>query len=87
MVLDFQKKKAVAGTDTFLLMRCATRHDGRRVAETEGLKLSFLSYTVTIVVPRDFLLVLIVKSIISFSAAFEKYHGVSFLDARMVDII
>lgn len=68
-------------------MWCVTRHDGRRVAEREEQKLSYLANKMTHVVRRDYSHVAIVESVIKFSASFVKEHSVSFLAAQMVNIV
>lgn len=77
-----QKTVDFAWTEPFLLVWCFTQHDGHPTAETEAFKLSSFTNKVTSNLCRDTSLVAIVKSVITFSAAFENEHGLSFLAAR-----
>lgn len=82
---DLHKAAYVACVDATLLVRCFTRHDGRPIAEAEALKLSSFANKVTSVVRCDFSFVAVVKTVINFSAAFEKGHSMLFLAASMVN--
>lgn len=63
-----------------------TRYDGHPMPEIDALKQSSLANKVTNIVRRDSFFVAIVKSVINYSAVFEKEHGVSFVAARKLDI-
>lgn len=68
-------------------MRYVTPHDGCLIEETEPLNLSDLTNKMASIVRRDSSFVAVGKSVIKFSVSFEKEHNVSFLNARMVDIV
>lgn len=50
-------------------------------------KLSHPGNNVTTIVRRDFLFIVVTKSVINFSVAFEKNHAVSIIAAGMVTIV
>lgn len=69
------------------MMQCVLQLYGSPVLETEALMLINLANKENIIVRQVPLLVLIVKMVINFSAAFVKEHGVSFLADRMMDFV
>lgn len=62
------------------------QQNGRPNAEKKLLKLSNLTSKLTGIVHCDPRFVAIVNSVMNFSAAFNKCHGVSSIDALTVDI-
>lgn len=68
-------------------MRCVTQHDGRPVANTEQFILSNIANKVTSIMHCNSLFVVVVKSVINFSAPFENELGVSFLAAQAIDMV
>lgn len=68
-------------------MRFFTRHDGQPIVKTEAFKQSKLANKVHSIVRRESSFDAIVKSVMNFSAAFDKGHGVYYLAAWTVDIV
>lgn len=84
---DLQTAGDVPGVETPLLVRCVVQNDGCPIAEMGARKQSSFACKVTSTVRCDSSFVVIVKSVISFSAAFKKEHGASFLVAWTVRIV
>lgn len=82
-----QKARNVAWVETFLLALCVSRHDGRSMAATDALKLSYFAHKVTSILLRSPFFVAIVKFLINCSAVFKKEHVVTFHLVRMVDVV
>lgn len=66
-------------------MWCVTQQNGCPIAETNPHKVSNLSNMVSSIVRRESSFVTLEKSVINFSVACEKEHGMSFLSTWMVD--
>lgn len=75
MLFDLQKAKNLARVKAVLLARYVTPQDGRPIVETKMLKLSNLANKLTSFAQYEFTFVVVVKSVIKFSAVFLKEHG------------
>lgn len=84
---DLQKSKDVALVEAFLLVRCVLLRDGLQLAKMETLKMQNVANNVTSIVHRDSSFVVVLKSVMTFSAAFEKEHGGTSFDTQIIDIV
>lgn len=84
---ELSKTGDVAWAEAPPIVLWVTRHDGSPNAETEVFNLSTLENEVSSIVPRDFPSVVVLKSVIDYSSAFNQKNCMSFLAARMVDIV
>lgn len=86
-LLDVLNAINVARVEATLLVRYAMRHKGRSIAELESFKVNNFANMAVSILCRNFSFVAMIKSVMSFKEAFKKEQSVSFLAARMVNIV
>lgn len=84
---DLQKSKDATWFETALQVVYVTWQYSSTIAKSEELKLKSPGNKVPSIVRRNSSFVGIAKSVLNFSPAFDKEHGMSFLAARIVDIV
>lgn len=82
-----QKARDSVWVEAPLLVQCVARQDGHMIVKTEIHKLSHHANEVSNNLRCCSVLVMVVKSAITFSASFERWHCMLFLAAQMVNIV